>query len=194
MNNYKVYNKMLDLLNTHEYEVLKAYIETQKNKFYLENARKSLKSYLISGKIFETTPKSFFAYLDDQRIVLTNGISIYILNTDELLTETRKKQLEGMDYLREQIAFINSVFQKYEAMETSPVEDIQADELHPYLKRYIIKGEHLESPQFYQLKNFDFAEDFLGEHIQYSLCRQTPACIAESDKGKGLILGLRDRA
>ena len=194
MNNYKTYNKMLELLNTHEYEELKNYIEIQKNKFYLENARKTLKSYLTKGKIYDSFPKSIFGYLDDKRIILANEISVYILNTDELLTETRKKQIECIDKLDEKIAFFYSVFQKYEAMETTPVESIQADELHPYLKRYIIKGEHLERPQCYQLKNFDFAEDFLGEHIQYSLCRETPACVAKSDKGKGLILGLRDRA
>ena len=39
--------------------------------------------------------------------------------------------------------------------------------------------------------SFDYSKKFLGKDTCYRIYPNEPACLAESEKGKGLILGIR---
>lgn len=161
--------------------------DLKKQKQYLKIARAALNKY-----IKEITPLSFnnpnnkpFYYVLDGRLILANGYTVYIFNNDELLTKKQKNKLDEL-YEEKALKFYHE-FQRFDEMLQFPVLDFDRDNLGK-----VMLGTNNEVQEFY-IDNFLPAKKLLGESTEYYLCKRNDACIAKSEKGKGLILGAGKR-
>lgn len=159
----------------------------KQQKQYLKIARAALNKY-----IKEITPLSYnnpnnkpFYYVLDGRLILANGYTVYVFNNDELLTKKQKNKLDEL-YEEKALKFYHE-FQRYDGMLQFPVLDIDRDNLGN-----VILGSNNEEQEFY-INNFAPAKRLLGEDTEYYICKRNSACIAKSEKGKGLILGAGKR-
>ncbi len=182
--NYKECNTLLDLLNKGNLEKLKEYIEKEKNRYYLTNARDALKKYL--------RPSDYCFYKNyDGGLILTNGISGYILNSDEILTDTYKNRMssQNLDYLDEKIDLLINKFRNYENQKSCEVSKIGSSEYN----KVDVYGGFKSYSCLFSKENYDYASMFLGENTTYHLLEDSPVCLAYSPKGKGLIMGMRKK-
>ena len=182
--NYKECNKLLDLLNKGDLEKLRSYIEKEKTRYYLTNAREALRNYL--------RPSDYSFYKNyNGGLVLTNGISGYILNSDEILTDTYKNRMSSqrIDYIEDKVKILINRFNEYKHQEYNEVSKVES-----ILPREVILYSEFDnySYKFYK-ENYSYADSFLGDNISYYLLKNSPVCIAISPKGKGLILGMRKK-
>ena len=188
MIDYEAFNKITEYLNSNDLDELRKYLEIEKNKYYLQNARQKLKNYLRLSKM---NYHPFCGYLDNNKIVLFNAISAYILNSDEILTKQRKQDIALLNpnYVQENITVVQDGFNKFEKESTSPVGIIKP---HSLCQEQCMVSNDDDSVTYRFVKeNFNYAQFFLGENIKYSLCNEHQVCLANSEKGKGLIMGLK---
>lgn len=177
MIDYESYNKLVKYLEDGDLNKIRAYIEKEKERYYLKNARAALVSYLRNTE--------FYDYIDENRILLTDVASLYILNSDEILTEEQRK---GKKILaRERSIFLLEQLKKYENMPYSKVGMIK----NPTRKEKQVFSEDGRISHFFDQQGFNYSKKFLGDNISYKICSDISACIAESEKGMGLMLGLR---
>ena len=177
MIDYESYNKIIGYLEKSDLEKLRTYVEKEKEKYYLKNAKTALESY-IRGI-------GFYDYIDEDRIIITDISSLYILNSDELLTQNQRKNKNILS--RGQSTFLLEQLKKYEQLPYSKVGIIK----NPVPGKKQVFSEDGKVYHFFTQQSFNYSKKFLGEQVLYSICNNTPACLAESAKGKGLILGLR---
>lgn len=187
MVDYEAFNNIMSYLDSNNIEELRKYLEIEKNKYYLHNARQRLKNYL---RLSKANYHPFCGYMDDNKIVLFNAISAYILNSDEILTPQRKEDivLLNPNYVQENITIVQNGFNKFENDNTSPVGIIKP---HPFGEQYIVSSDDGTISYYFVKDNFNNAQFFLGGNTQYSLCSEHHVCLANSEKGKGLIMGLK---
>ena len=177
MIDYESYNKIIEYLDKSDLEKLRAYVEKEKGRYYLKNAKSALESYLRNTE--------FYDYIDANRILLTNTQSMYILNSDEILTQEQRKNKIVMS--RGQSVFLLEQLIKYEHLQYSRVGDIT----NPNHQEKLVFNENRTCAHYFNRQEFNYSKKFLGDDISYRICVDKPVCIAESGKGKGLILGLR---
>ena len=84
MIDYTSYYKINEYLEKNDMKALKKYLETEREKYYLKTARKALMDYYKHDNFMK-----FYAYYID-KLLLCDGYSIYILNSDEILTPSVK--------------------------------------------------------------------------------------------------------
>ena len=80
MIDYTSYYKINEYLEKDDMKALKKYLENEREKYYLKTARKALMDYYKHDNFMK-----FYAYYID-KLLLCDGYSIYILNSDEILT------------------------------------------------------------------------------------------------------------
>ncbi len=178
MIDYESYNKLINYLEKGDLEILRAYIESEKKRYYLKNAEAALFSYLRKS--------NYTDYIDENRILLTNKVSLYVLNSDELLPEFSRKNKKILS--REHTLYLLGELEKYEKKKQQKVGKIKSVNT----KEKQIFSEDESFYHFFESRNFAYSQKFLGEDTSYSICADDPVCLAESEKGKGLILGLRE--
>ena len=188
MIDYSAYEKIVSYLDGNNIDELRKYLEKEKTKFYLQEARKKLTTYL---KYSQNSFTTFCGYMDDGKIVLFNAISAYILNSDEILTPNRKQdlKLQNPNYTRENIQIVENAFNKFENCGALPVGKIEPNNL--WTGQSFVSSDDETISQKFETQNFNYAQFFLGENTQYAVCKNIPACLANSEKGKGLILGIK---
>ena len=155
----------------------------KKQKKYLKVARSTLNRYLkdVSYLPYDNPNNKPFYYLIEDKLIIANGFNVYIFNNDELLTTKQKNKLD--DKYKERALKIYHEFQRFDEMLQFPVLDFDKDNLGK-----VMLGTNNEVQEFY-IDNFSPAKKLLGESTEYYLCKRNDACIAKSEKGKGLILG-----
>lgn len=159
----------------------------KKQKQYLKVARAAFIRYLNENTYLSyNNPKNKpFYYVLDDKLILANGLNVYVFNNDELLIKKQKNKLDNS--FEERALSSYHEFQRYEEMVQYPVLDIDIDE-----SGIVMLGSNNEVQDFY-INNFSLAKKLLGENTKYYLCRKNDACMAKSEKGKGLILGIDKR-
>ena len=185
MIDYESYNTIINYLNKKRYKDLRGYIKLEIEKYYLKNARGALSEYLKESGL----KLKYCDYLDDNKIILTDSDSVYILNSDEILTDYYKKNLKSqIDYSKQNIILQNHLKQFEDNSPYLVKEFISIS----YKNLYEIHSDNNEVIQLFNKKAFYYSNNFLGDNITYYLNDgQIPACIAKSSKGKGLILGVK---
>ena len=182
--NYKECNKLLELINSGDLDKLKTYVEKEKTKYYLTNAREALKKYLRNSNI------CFYSNYENG-IVLTNGFSGYFLNSDEILTDTYKNKMAMQDVedIIDKTMLLIKRYREYSNQKyglVSRVENILPREL-------VLYSEYDNYSYRFSKDNYEYANLFLGENVTYNLVEDNPVCIVNSPKGKGLIMGMRKK-
>ncbi len=177
MIDYESYNKIIQYLDKGDLNKLRLYVEKEKEKTYLKNARTALPSYLVSNL--------GIGYLDDGKIFLSDGYSLYVLNSDEILTSKQKESQKTMSMRN--LVFLLNELENYEKRQYAVVGDIK----NPVPSEKQVFSEDGSTYHFFSQRSFNYSKKFLGENVLYKICTDKPICLAESEKGKGLILGLR---
>jgi len=181
MIDYTSYYKINEYLEKDDMKALKKYLEIEREKYYLKTARKALMDYYKHDNFMK-----FYAYYID-KLLLCDGYSIYILNSDEILTPSVKTR-----FFKPERA--NRIINIYEASNKNftTVTSIEKDK--ESLDGVVMQDDEGNSVLFN--KNFiDTAKKFLGEDekIDYELNSTGFACKMTSNKGKGLILGIKEK-
>ncbi len=177
MIDYESYNKIIEYLGKNDLNKLRQYVDREKAKYYLKNARNALSSYLVNNL--------GLGYIDENKIILTNGLSLYILNSDEILTQKQKDSEQTMPI--KNITFLLDQLEKYEKKQYVVIGETK----NPIPSEKKVISVDGSVCYFFSQRSFNYSKKFLGEDALYKMCVDTPACLAESEKGKGLILGLR---
>lgn len=187
---YKICDKLIDLLDKEDLNGLRKYIDSERNKYYLSIARKALDKYLV---------RHDHAYYDCDdfsfgKLVLLDYYSVYFLESDEILTPQRKKlgsRVHNTSYRA------LSLYDKL-AINQEAVEEILKDDLGMRDNKTLIDLKTKEGKiyTFYE-DEFSFAEKFLGEDVEYSVSNtdifnEGPVCLVKSKKGTGFILGRKE--
>ena len=154
----------------------------KKQKQYLKIARAALNKYIkeVTFLSYNNPNNKPFYYVLDGKLILANGFTVYVFKSNELLTEKQINKLD--DVFEERALKYYHEFQRYDGMLQFPVLDIDEDNVGK-----IILGTNNEDQEF-SIDDFSPAKKLLGEDTKYYLCKRNGACIAESEKGKGLIL------
>lgn len=187
MIDYKICDKLIDLLDKEDLNGLRKYIGSERNKYYLSIARKALDKYLV---------RSIYAYYDchdfsQGNLVLTDYCSAYFLESDEILTPRRKKLgnrgVHAMSYR------VLDLYDKLAINQENVVEILKdATGDRDYKTLIDLKTKEGKIYTFYD-DEFSFAEMFLGDDIEYSISgkfyKGGSACLVKSKKGTGFVLG-----
>ena len=188
MIDYKTYERIMNCLNKEDLNKLRELLEKEKNDYYLSNARKALNGY-INNNIYP----GFYGYNFDGNLVISNGISIYCFNSDEILTKYKKDELKKEkdgDCIKKRIVLAYDYLKKYEQEKKVDIGFIEKTLYDGSILKVRSEDESI-THNFYK-KNFELAESFLGEETEYQLFEEEPFCFAQSKKGKGLILGTKN--
>ena len=159
----------------------------KKQKQYLKIARTALNRYLMETTFLSYNNPKYkpFYYVIEGKLIISNNLNVYVFNNDELLSKNQKNKLDGA--FEERALSLFHEFQRYEKMLQYPVLDIDYDEIGN-----VLLGSNNEVQEF-DINNFAPAKRLLGEDTKYYLCKRNDACMAESEKGKSLILGIDKR-
>ena len=213
MINKSEYEKICKLIKKKDLITLQKYIDKEYekgNKKYLLEARNYLRAYL------DFYPQSFVTYTNDilttqseekpkninlDEIIVSDRVSGgFILNSDELLVGDiyRKYFLLKRSDVYDILGPVNKV--KYEAIDKIKHMLLKVD-LHKYnevcgveRKGKIVKvyGKNLSCSHQFEATKFD-AFKILGDDLKLYVSKKnaTPVLYGKSEKGKGLVLGLR---
>lgn len=188
MIDYGTYERIMKCLNKEDLDALKKLLDKEKNDYYLSIARKALNSYINNR-----TYKGYYGYNFNGNLVITNGISVYYFNSDEILTKYKKDELKyekDGDSIKKRIVLAYDYLKKYEQEEKKEIRSITKKKYDGSILEITSEDESV-THCFYK-HNFELAESFLGEKIEYQLLEDKPCCFAKSIKGKGLILGTKN--
>lgn len=188
MIDYTSYKKISEYLEKEKLKELKEYLEKERDKNYLKKVRQDLLSFLR----YETTYFDILPYiyiLDDERLLVAHPASAYILNNNSIITQANSKYLISNKKRDKAIKTIDKI---YEYMEQKTISDITMDNIEdpPYHKVSIRSNDGFIEHSFYK-KFFDFGKTFLEEDIKYSIVEDSPVCTLESERGMGIIMGLK---
>lgn len=183
MINYEEYKKMIDYLNKEELEKLKEYIERERTKFYLKEARSNLKKYLKGSKYFKGN--RFISELEDGRLLFSDERSLYVLNNRELLTPTIREECKP--FSTGYISFAKKILDEVRELEL--IDDVYIIRNSDMCEVYSPDGELQE----FNKENLSYAEKFLEGDVKYSLVKDHPICYVKSHKGEGVIMGTRNK-
>lgn len=199
MIDYKSCDEIIELLDKGDLKKLRKYIEDERNKYYIEEARKALKAYLKRGPspyYFKNINKaSYYDYCEFTvaRLLLTDGYSAYFLKSPEILTHKQKIQNVGSCHVSS-----TKIIDLYEKLEVNQeaVEEIVKDTSGKRDKKTLIdlKTKDGKIHTFCE-DEFSFAEKFLGEDVEYSISPdnyKVGVCLVKSNKGTGFILGRKE--
>ena len=89
MIDYKDYFIIQGYIKTGDMESLKAYLEKEKKKFYLKEAREALFEYVARDT------RSLYVNFDDKIVISDGYTGFYILNSDEVLNAQIRKKCRG---------------------------------------------------------------------------------------------------
>lgn len=181
MIDYTSYYKINEYLEKDDMKALKKYLETEREKYYLKTARKALMDYYKHDNFMK-----FYAYYID-KLLLCDGYSIYILNSDEILTPSVKTR-----YFKPERA--NRIINIYEASNKNFTTATSIEKDKEIIDRIVMQDNEGNSVLFN--KNFiGTAKKFLGEaeNINYEIDPTGLACRMTSNRGKGLILGIKEK-
>ena len=190
MIDYDSYKKIIEYLDKNELEELRKYVEEENNANYIKNAREQLTKFLRSCSL------SYYAYNNkqiDNSILIGNHTSVYHLKTDEILTNYRIKCINKFEYLSQDIIEKSKeVLRDCSSKNTILVDFISKSDQEV---RMCNSGNNVECS--FDRRLYDYSRYFLGEGAKYGLIEDIPehliGCMAESDKGIGLILGLKKK-
>ena len=182
MLDYKVCNKIINYLDKNKLDELRKYIEREKNNYYLHHARVALEKFLNG---YSTRVRPFFRYVDE-KLLLCNGAGIYLLNSDEILTNKYKNEKDN--YFGDKKFSTKECLEVLEELSNRAYSDI--DEVKIINDSKInLRGCDFKVSQDFNRKYYEQVELFLGEGIDYQLCAEVHALKANSPKGRALLLG-----
>lgn len=184
---YNDYEKINKYLDNNEFDKIREYIEKEYKKTNLMLAKKAVSKY------FDTYRSCIYEYVDG-KLLISDSISLYLLNSDELLSDYRKKRLNDPKHKvdRDKVTF---AYDAYSLALTSKRLNVKAIN-KIYLsngssKAYEISSEDNNTTYYFNIENFNVSKKILGDDVKYTLCTDKCICVAESEKGKGLILGIK---
>ena len=184
MIDYKSYKEIINYLNKNELNELREYLNQEINKSYLTRAKKQLQYYLNGN------PMSFYGYLNDNKIIISNSFSAYILESDEILSKYMIQRFKSVDeeVFKNDIALANSFFEKYDSNNL-----IKADDGYKLDKKnnVLLSNEEYKITHNFSASNYLYSKYFLGEDSIYLLDKNKTICLVNSNKGKGFVLGIR---
>jgi len=180
MIDYESYKKITEYLKDNKIEELTEYLEKEKHKDYLRVARELIKNYY-----FHTYRRNnFYGYLDNKNILISDYISIYQLYSDEILTSYYKKKVKDCHFLEVERGRI--LLNKWFNEPSYLVDKMDKDD-----NKIELINEEQDIIHTFSFANFENMEKFLGHDLEYRILdSKMPVCLAESEKGKGLILGI----
>lgn len=191
MIDYKSCDKLIDLLDKGDLKKLRRYINDERKKYYISNARKALHPYL---------KRHFAAYYDTDftmcKLLLTDYCSAYFLESDEILTEYEKKKRRYSLMTHPDSYKIIDLYEKLEVNQVA-VKEIVKDASGKRDKKTLIdlKTKEGQIYTFYE-DEFSFTEKFLGDDVEYSVSLRDPklggVCLVKSKKGTGIIFGRKE--
>ena len=192
------YNNIIECLDRNDLEGLRKYVENQvHDKKYLEAARAAIRSYMKSAKF----TFSVFCYEDknEKSLLLSDGHSIYILNTDEVLDKkTKEKMSKNFSYNGAFINWLTRIKQTAKKMSEQTFEDpisIESTGEHKMVESHYTEVCSVISPTHGKLtfnKGFlNTAAKILGKDVKFLCCKEDNKLLqAKSDKGSAYILGI----
>ena len=192
-------------------EEFQEWATNEREKYYFNRVRDILAFYLQYYK--GRTGGSFYDYTDDGRLIICNGYSIVILDSDEILAEnvfdaeyvksTRNYDKKFRDRILELMDKYEQTCNDYVATtEIGEVDGIKttsfvSDQSRLAYERALEEGNVNEGDKPYSI-SFDarvlgYSEKFLGDpdELHYEISNDNPACLITSSKGKALVLGVR---
>lgn len=201
MLDFKAYKKINEYLDANKIEELREYLKKEEQKNYVQVARDNLKFYLNVHRF------ASFCLTSPDELIISNGISIYKLKSKEVLTSYyRKKEINNsrrsLDECRD---MVESTFKSASSSEWVLTDGKITDEGEVYTRPVVglsadfeLSGVETTNFHIFRKDNMEFAKCFLGDGVTYKLLKgdhdsTKPIALVESEKGKGLILGIESR-
>lgn len=193
MIDYKDYNKIQEYINKGNMESLKKYLEREKNKYYLREAREALYEYVKNSRL------SFHDYIDGKLIVSDGFTGFYVLNKDEVLTQYIKSKCSGYsiekeEETKEKVLKIYSLYCNVDKLlSDAPLEIGEVSTSKENSKRLIIISKDSKVSHTFQKRLYDESLKILGEDttVTISSDENNPMFVSKSPKGFCLAMGIR---
>ena len=196
MIDYKTYETIQKYLEKGDMESLKNYLELEKKKYYLCEARAALLEYVKGNR------KSLYDYVDDKLVISDGHTGFYILNSDELLNAQIRKGCGGY-------AIEPSVIMKrknnlknlvragldgnLEIVEKSKLKigEVKTDKHDRDL--VVIRSADSKISHLFQKRLYEESLKILGEDTEVTISKykRQPAFVAKSEKGLCLTMGIK---
>ena len=182
---YNDYEKINKYLDNNELDKIREYIEKEYKKTNLMLAKEALSKYL-------DTYRSVYDHIDG-KILASDFKSVYIFDDDKLFSDYRKKKLA--DPTHKVSDDVNRIYEVYTSCLLSDkleVGIIKKGDLLDWTNKTVYEVSSVDGSITYCFykKIFESAKEILGNDVKYSLLNGTIACFAESERGKGLIMGI----
>lgn len=196
MIDYKDYFIIQGYIKKGDMESLKAYLEKEKKKYYLKEAKEALLEYVRGYR------ESLYEYVDDKLVISDGYTGFYILNSDELLSAQIRKDCGG--YINEPDAImkrkINLMIQAKAALDenhemasnaTFRIGKVTTDKFNK--KMIVIKSEDSKISQFFNKRLYEESLKILGEETSITINEDVnkPVFVAKSPKGLCITLGIK---
>lgn len=187
MINFKTYSQIIDFLDKDETEKLREYLYKERQRYYLESARRALVKYL---KEIDTRMLAVRHEFEDGKLLASNSSSMFLFNTNELLTNNSRESLKGIDD-EKNVKILMDCYNQFEDEKYYPVDRIERSLVFP--DNDVLINYNNDTELFFNKSNLNYAKKFLGDEVELSINNDIflPTCKAESEKGKGIILGYR---
>ena len=179
------HDKIISLINDGNIEMAKLYVAKDMNDNYVDLASQAFKKFVRGEHI--TKSETYYDYVDESRVLFGDNHSIFILNSDEIIDEYYIKRLNFRKYDRPRVE------NRFEIMDHASGRAVISI---PYfdkesISKYIKNKEQLKIMLHYCKLYLNYVNIFLGEDIRYYLSPNGAFCIAKSNKGEALVLGLK---
>jgi hypothetical protein len=193
MIDYKDYNKIQEFLNKGDLDSIKKYIEKEKNKYYLKEAREALYEYVKNSYL------SFYDYIDGRLIISDGFTGFYVLNNDEVLTQHIKSKCSGysLEYREKIKEKVLKVYMAYcnvgKLLSDAPLEIGEVSTPKENLKSLIIISKDSKVTHNFQKRLYDESLKILGEDtaVTISSDENNPMFVSKSPKGFCLAMGIK---
>lgn len=199
----KEIDKLLFMLDKKSLEDVKKYLNREKEINISKIRQKTFENYLTTNKFFINTSTMPKLYVSDSKQIFTNGISIYIINSNFFKTNTKKLQIEK-NYKRTTAHRFEirekTDFDKYLNYAVSKYGNIESE----CIDLWDIANTKFTSVEYFNnINNSLHEEKFNTEEIntanilldnpKYSISHSFPILKAEGKIGKCYILGYKNK-
>lgn len=202
----KTYDRIINYLDKGKLEELKLYLNDELNNGYINKAVKAIKNYnnkkTLQGVNCITLPGNKLLLVNNESCFLLNSTEIdnYLTKTgyslsSECITNNEEKYLRLLNNSK------NEIFEDVITFEDGIIEDDEIKIINPVYnteesfknsqKVLVVKSEHDTIGKCFAKDVISFSHAMLGNEATYQMNIDKPELIANSNKGKGYILGLR---
>lgn len=191
MIDYVDYTIITSYMRQNDMDSLKRYLEEEKHKYYLKEARESLEKYLRGYR------NSFIEYVSENRVLISDGCTGgLILNNGEIISNEIKKEFLGRnsfdanDLKDESIKIIFERCDNLDKIAKIEVYGIVPDTKPGTIKVYNSSGKELHA---FQKSIYEEYKNILGEDTKFKTNsdKNKPILTAKSSKGRAFVLGIR---